>query len=75
MGNYGPLGAKGGEYEKICPTCNRKFYTNYERQVYCSNRCKRRLQNRRHYERKQTLHALLRATDRLTNYGQNDPGA
>ena len=55
MSNTGPLDTNStGAFERECAGCGTAFRTNYPRQRYCSNRCKRRAQNRRAYQRRKT---------------------
>lgn len=53
MSNYGPGSGEEGRFEHACAECGAIFCTNYPRQRYCSNVCKRRAQNVRHFERHQ----------------------
>lgn len=55
MSSHGPAPARGGEHRKICPNpdCSHiggVFWTDEPRQVYCSNACKKAVQNQRYYE-------------------------
>jgi len=53
VSNYGPESSEEGRFERKCVACGAAFRTNYPRQKYCSNACKRRAQNARHFERHQ----------------------
>lgn len=61
MSNYGPESAEG-RIERICVQCGATFRTNWPRQKYCSNACKRRAQNARHYQqhRKKIIARVLK---------------
>jgi hypothetical protein len=49
-GNYGPESqTPTGDYQLTCQNCHQPFRTDDERQLYCSPRCKRSAQNKRHY--------------------------
>jgi hypothetical protein len=55
MSHYGPQEARGGEHRRECPNpdCPHPggvFYTDHPRQVYCSQRCKKQITNRRYYQ-------------------------
>jgi len=50
VSNYGPGAPEPeGRFERTCKACKVTFRTDKPRQRYCSNRCKRQAQNKRHY--------------------------
>jgi hypothetical protein len=43
-GNIGPAGTvPAGRYQKTCPGCGEEFHTDHPRQIYHSNKCKRKV--------------------------------
>lgn len=56
MSAYGPEPARGGEFRHVCPNpdCPHPggvFHSDSERQVYCSNACKKQVKNAAYYAR------------------------
>jgi hypothetical protein len=52
-GNYGPAGTTpAGIFRRVCPACRQEFRTDHPHQRYCSERCKRKMQNARAYRRR-----------------------
>lgn len=39
-----------GDWQKVCPNCDRPFRTDNHRTVYCSEACQKSAQNQRYYE-------------------------